>query len=117
MITRMAPAVHTSALPERTPSLLLSDIPQVACGMTESSPIEGYAGAQNNLGTMYDNGYGVPQDNILEHMWNNISSARGDELAGENRDTIAKRMTQEAIEEAQAMARECVRRNYQNCGD
>ena len=49
MITRMAPAVHTSALPERTLSLLLSDIPQVACGMTESSPIEGYAGAQNNL--------------------------------------------------------------------
>ena len=42
---------------------------------------------------------------------------QGDEWAGENRDNLAKRMTREAIEKAQAMARKCMSSNYQNCGD
>lgn len=41
---------------------------------------------------------------------------QGDEWAGENRDNLAKRMTREAIEKAQAMARKCMSSNYQNCG-
>ena len=72
--------------------------------------------AQSNLGYMYDNGQGVPQDNVTAHMWYNIGAANGQELGGTNRDSIAEGMTQQAIEQAQAMARECMSSSYQNCG-
>jgi TPR repeat protein len=77
---------------------------------------QGDAMAQNNLGLMYENGEGVLQDNVTAHMWYNISAANGDELGGTNRDIIAEGMTQQAIEQAQAMARECMSSGYQNCG-
>ena len=76
----------------------------------------GYADAQNNLGYMYQNGQGVLQDNVMAHMWYNIGAANGSELGGTNRDIIAEGMTQQAIEQAQAMARECMSSGYQNCG-
>ena len=77
---------------------------------------QGYARAQTNLGTMYENGRGVLQDNAVAHMWYNIGSANGNELGGTNRDSIAEGMTQQAIEQAQAMARECMSSGYKNCG-
>ncbi len=78
---------------------------------------QGLAASQYSLGLMYSYGLGVLQDNSLAHMWYNIASANGDELGGEYRDKLAKRMTREAIEKAQAMARECMSSNYQTCGD
>ena len=77
---------------------------------------QGYARAQTNLGVMYRNGEGVLQDTVTAHMWYNIGAANGNELGGTNRDSIAEGMTQQAIEQAQAMARECMSSNYQNCG-
>ena len=77
---------------------------------------QGHAEAQTNLGFMYDNGQGVLQDNLMAHMWCNIGAANGNELGGTNRDKIAKNMTSEDISKAQAMARECMNSNYQNCG-
>ena len=77
---------------------------------------QGYASAQTNLGYMYSNGQGVLQDNVMAHMWYNIGAANGNELGGTNRDSISKGMTQQAIEKAQQMARECMSSNYQNCG-
>ena len=77
---------------------------------------QGYAYAQTNLGVTYRKGQGVPQDYAIAHMWYNIGSANGHELGGTNRDELAKTMTQAAIEKAQAMARECMSSNYQNCG-
>jgi hypothetical protein len=65
---------------------------------------------------MYGNGLGVPQDNILAHMWYNIGGANGDEIGSENRDIAAKHMTPQDISTAQAMARDCMSSNYQNCG-
>ena len=65
---------------------------------------------------MYDNGHGVPQDNILAHMWFNISSANGNENGSEFRDIVAKGMTPQDMSTAQAMARDCMSSNYQNCG-
>ena len=65
---------------------------------------------------MYLKGHGVLQDNVLAHMWFNIGSANGIEIGGDNRDSLAKDMTQEAIAKAQAMARECMRSNYQHSG-
>ena len=38
-----------------------------------------YPEAQYNLGLMYANGYGVPEDNVLAHMWWSIASTN-DEL-------------------------------------
>lgn len=77
---------------------------------------QGDADAQKNLGIMYEKGYGVPQDNVVSHMWYNISSANGAENAAENRDKRAGKMTQAAIEKAQAMARECMSSGYTKCG-
>ncbi len=77
---------------------------------------QGEASAQLNLGVMYSNGQGVLQDNVVAHMWSNIANANGHELGGQNRDTLAKEMTPQDISKAQAMARECMGSNYQNCG-
>ena len=74
------------------------------------------ANAQYNLGFMYENGQGVLQDNVTAHMWYNIGAANGNELGGTNRDSIAEGMTQQAIEQAQAMARECMSSGYTKCG-
>ena len=67
---------------------------------------QGDADAQNNLGVMYANGEGVPQDYVRAHMWFNLSAAQGNQDAAENRDSIAKRMTPAQIAEAQKLARE-----------
>ncbi|MFO7853726.1 MAG: SEL1-like repeat protein [Paracoccaceae bacterium] len=51
--------------------------------------------AQANLGAMYANGRGVPQDDVLAHMWKNLAAAQGNEGARRNRDRLAERMTRE----------------------
>ena len=76
---------------------------------------QGDADAQNNLGVMYRKGEGVPQDDLYAHMWFNIAATPGDEIAPKNRDTVASRMTPEDISKAQAMARECVAKDYKGC--
>ena len=77
---------------------------------------QGHSTAQSNLGKMYDNGTGVLQDNAMAHMWYNIAAANGNEYGSINRDRIAKKMTTESIEKAQAMARECMSSGYKKCG-
>ncbi|MDC1231360.1 sel1 repeat family protein [Octadecabacter sp.] len=77
---------------------------------------QGHALAQSKLGMMYTIGQGVLQDSLMAHMWYNISSANGNDFGGTGRDGIAEGMTQQAIEQAQAMARECMGSGYQNCG-
>lgn len=66
----------------------------------------GNADAQNNLGFMYDTGQGVPQDNVLAHMWFNLAAANGNANAAKNRDIVAAKMTPAQIAEAQKLARE-----------
>ncbi len=67
---------------------------------------QGHAGAQNNLGVMYDKGDGVTQDYVQAHIWYNLAAAQGNELGRENRDIVAKRMTPAQVAEAQRLARE-----------
>jgi hypothetical protein len=55
---------------------------------------------------MYANGWGVPQDYILAHMWSNLSAAGGHKDAEKNRDFVAAKMTAAQIAEAQKLARE-----------
>ena len=67
---------------------------------------QGDAQAQLNLGWMYDNGEGTPQDYVMAHMLWNIAAANGDEDAKGYRDKVAGMMTQNQIEKAQELARE-----------
>ena len=72
--------------------------------------------AQVNLGYMYANGEGVIQDIVYAHMWLNIAASEGNETAKVYRDdVIAIGMTPSQIEEAQRLARECVKKNYKGC--
>ncbi len=65
---------------------------------------QGYALAQCNLGVMYANGTGVSPDYKLAYGWFSLSAAQGDDVSTEYRDKIAKKLTPQKLEEAQALA-------------
>lgn len=69
--------------------------------------------AQYNLGILYYEGKGLPQDFVLSHVWSNLAASRfpaseveGRRRAIHNRDLVASKMTPDQIAEAQRMARE-----------
>ena len=66
---------------------------------------QGLVKAQLNLGVMYANGRGAPQDYVQAHMVE-PRSAEGDADATKNRDIVAAKMTPAQIAEAQKLARE-----------
>ena len=76
---------------------------------------QGIADAQNNLGAMYYQGLGVIQDLVYAHMWVNISASNGDKGGKKLKDLLSKQMTPSQIQEAQRLARECVKKNYKGC--
>ena len=76
---------------------------------------QGYVDAQYNLGLLYALGEGVPQDKVYAHMWWNIAASTGDDSAKKNKKIVEKEMTSSQIEEAQRLARECVKKNYKGC--
>lgn len=69
----------------------------------------GNARAQFNLGVLYSKGLGVPQNDIYAHMWLSVA-ARGSprtafgKEAQKVRDSVAKRMDQAQLTEAQELA-------------
>ena len=66
----------------------------------------GHAEAQHALALMYRyHRGGLPQDKVLAYMLWNLAAAGGNANALEQRAEITKRMTQEQIDEAQAMCR------------
>ena len=73
---------------------------------------QGFDYAQFNLGAAYeDGGLGVPQDYALAHMWFNLASSSATntdlrQMAVQNRDQVAAKMTPAQIAEARRMARE-----------
>jgi TPR repeat protein len=95
-----------------------------ATALREWMPLaeQGDASAQFNLGLMYAKGQGVLQDYVRAHMWWSIAASSGNKTAVKNRDIIAKEMTPTGgaipfgtIEDAQKLARECVRKKYKGC--
>ena len=66
----------------------------------------GNASAQDMMGIMYENGWGVPQDYVQAHMWFNLASAQNDVAIGadRDRDRVADKMNPAQIKEAQALA-------------
>jgi TPR repeat protein len=71
---------------------------------------QGHAQAQNNLGDLYRNGLGVPQDDMTAHMWFNLAASRltggARDIAVNNRDRTEDRLSPEQRVEAQRLARE-----------
>ena len=74
---------------------------------------QGDADAQANLGSMYDNGEGVPRDYMSAHKCFNLAAAHfpaseteGREKAVINRDRVAGKMNAAQVVEAQRLARE-----------
>jgi hypothetical protein len=55
---------------------------------------------------MYRTGNDVPQDDVAAHMWFNLSATQGSAKAAENRDSLAAKMTNAQIAEAQRLARD-----------
>ena len=76
---------------------------------------QGDADAQYYLGVMYALGKGVIKDFVYAHMWGNITSMNGYILGADLREIIEKKMSPSQIEEAQRLARECVKKNYKGC--
>ena len=64
---------------------------------------QGNTFAQNNLGTMYATGQGVPQDYVQAHMWFSLSVALGDPVGTKNRDRAAAFMTPAQLAESERL--------------
>jgi hypothetical protein len=66
---------------------------------------QGHPEAQQVLGLMYRYHIGgMPQDNVIAYMLWNLAAAGGNSNAAEQRAAVAKGMTQEQIEEGQALS-------------
>ena len=65
---------------------------------------QGNVTAQYNLGHMYVNGEGVPQEYVLAHLWWDICGFSGDKDCVKSRNLVEERMSKQQIEEAQEMA-------------
>jgi TPR repeat protein len=60
------------------------------------------------LGLAYVLGNGVPQDNVMAHMYWNLAARDGHKEAIEGRGMVTEDMTQSEIEKAQKLAKEWV---------
>ena len=66
---------------------------------------QGHAEAQQVLGLMYRYHIGgMPQDNVIAYMLWNLAAASGNANAAEQRAAVVKKMTQEQVEEGQALS-------------
>jgi len=74
-----------------------------------------HANAQASLGMMYGQGQGIPKDDVRAHMWLDLAASRGNSLAEHGRNLLAKKMSPSQITEAQGMADDCEKNNYQDC--
>ena len=77
---------------------------------------QGYANAQYNLALIYGEGINVIKNYVIAHMWFNIAASNGYEDAKKGIDFLAGQMTSEQIAKAQKLARECIKKNYKDCG-
>ena len=76
---------------------------------------QGYVNAQYNLGVMYSNGEGVPQNDIRAYVWYSVAATQGGEDARGNRDIVSERLSPAGREQAQQIATKCFESDYQDC--
>jgi len=77
----------------------------------EKAADQGAAMAQNNLGGMYEKGLGVEENYVTAYTWVSIATFNGFEIAKEITSIIAKEMTPAQIAEAEALAKEMIKKN------
>lgn len=82
---------------------------------TKALAEQGEAFAQFNLGIMYYNGEGVPQNNVRAYVWWSVAAAQGDGDARTNRDIVSERLAPEQLARGQDMATRCFESDYQDC--
>ena len=76
---------------------------------------QGFSNAQYTLGVMHHYGRGVKRDYVKAHLWANIAEKQWHMEAKQLRKALARKMTPDAIEEAQRRAKICLKSNYKNC--
>jgi len=97
-----------------------SDFP-AAAALYRVAASEGDPDAQMLLAFMYHDGQGVPKDLVRAYMWFAVAETIFDPTtqdfmdAGAARDITTKSMTPAQIDQAHAMAKACLARNYKNC--
>ena len=73
-------------------------------GKGANASVKGYAPAQNNLGGMYRDGVGVPQDFVEAYTWFAVAAANGHEQAKDNLAMVKSRLNQDQLAVAQQRA-------------
>jgi len=76
---------------------------------------QGYAKAQSNLGLMYADGEGVPENNIHAYVWWSMAKTQSHEYAKVNLEILKPQMTKQQIAEAQSLAAQCYESDYKDC--
>jgi TPR repeat protein len=76
-----------------------------AAALYERTAKQGNVDAQLNLGDFYARGAGVRRDLTAAHMWLGLAAAQGRTWAEARRRAIARRMSVEAVAEAERRAR------------
>lgn len=76
-----------------------------AAALYERAAKQGNVDAQLNLGDFYARGTGVRRDLTAAHMWLGLAAAQGRSWAEARRRAIARRMSAEAVAEAERRAR------------
>jgi uncharacterized protein len=79
-----------------------------ATAMKEWRPLaeQGDAFAQYNLGVMYANGRGVPEDDVEAVKWYRLAADQGLDVARLNREIVEQKMTKQQLAEGQRLSRE-----------
>ena len=75
-----------------------------AANLLKAAAEAGYGPAMRNLGILYFNGQGVPQDYVLGRMWLTLAAQAGQSDAADLIQALGAAMTPEQINEAQARA-------------
>jgi hypothetical protein len=71
----------------------------------EPLAVKGNPEAQNNLGVLHANGYGVPRDDVQACFWFNLAAAQNHRDAARNRDVLLGRMAPADVSRALFMVR------------
>ena len=89
---------------------------QKSAELYNSAARKGDLYAQKALGVIFSQGLGIQKDNILAHLWLNISGENGLKLGEKYRYELAQSMSPEEISLSNAMAKECLESRYDKCG-
>ena len=75
-----------------------------AAALFKAAATAGHGPAMHNLGLLYFEGRGVPQDYVLGRMWLTLAARSGQQDAARLIETLGAKMTPEQVNEAQARA-------------